>query len=77
MLTFDSQYPGSNLEVAFLGEIEVGRVMSDGRRSSYLCHLPPSWAMQWHRANSIDDAKARLAQRVGEWVKRAGLEKRE
>lgn len=72
-LTFSSTYPGAQITVAMLGAVEVGRIHTEGKRASWLCHLPPAWAGQWHKARNVEEAKAALAARVERWIEEAGL----
>lgn len=73
-ILYASTYTGAAITVAMLGEIEVGRVMQDGPRAAWTCHLPPKWAWNWQRANSVDGAKAALEAAVARWLEQAGLE---
>lgn len=72
-VTFASTYPGAQITVAMLGAVEVGRIHTEGKRASWLCHLPPALAGQWHKARNVEDAKAALATRVERWIEEAGL----
>ncbi|WP_146696200.1 hypothetical protein [Thioclava sp. F34-6] len=56
-----------------LGEIEVGRVMFDGRSSALASHLRPAWTWDWRPAKSPKAAREALKKPVEQWIKKAGL----
>lgn len=72
-LAYITEYPGSAITVARLGLIEVGRIHTEGKRASWMCHLPPAWACQWRKARSYAEAAQALEERVARWVAEAGL----
>lgn len=76
-ITFDPLYPGAHLEVARLGDIEVGRVMDEGKGAAWTCILPPVYTYQWTKARSIEAAREALDASVTRWLGTAGLVKAE
>jgi hypothetical protein len=72
-ITFTGTYPGAQIEVAMLGDIEVGRIMADGRNSAWACHLRPSWTWDWRPAKSPEAARDAIRKTVENWIEQAGL----
>lgn len=76
-IIFDPLYPGAHLEVARLGDIEVGRVMDEGKGAAWTCILPPVYTYQWTKARSIETAREALEASVTRWISKAGLQSRD
>jgi hypothetical protein len=69
--------PSGGREVAMLGGIEIGAVMTVSgykrHHAAWLFFLPPARVHQWNRARDLEDAKRQLEHQVDQWLECARL----
>lgn len=75
-LTFKPDYPGSNMERAFLGSVQVGRIEINAGRVWWLFLLPSTTGQQspyWTPCKTKQEAQSALMNATQGWLKMAGL----
>lgn|GEM_PF-3423608 len=67
--------PWCSLELLYLGEVPVGRVLERGGHKSQ-----PAWFFDldhhtaiWRTAKTVEDARAQVEAKLADWLRRAGL----